>query len=93
MLALIQSFAWHMMGIGLAVGIGSCFWKKEKNETIGLTDEEKIHFVDLALFFSDLKVTRNEVDEYVTVTHANFSDTVEMYKLNIPYGLSFVQLH
>lgn len=92
MLALIQSFAWHMMGIGLAVGIGSCFWKKEKNETIGLTDEEKIHFVDLALFFTDLKVTRNEIEEYVTVTHANFSDTVEVYKLNIPFGLSFEAL-
>lgn len=92
MLALVQSFAWHLMGIGLAVGIGSCFLKKEKNENIGLTDEEKIHFVDLALFFSDLKVTRNEVDEYVTVTHANFSDTVEVYKLNIPFGLSFEAL-
>lgn len=92
MLALIQSFAWHMMGIGLAVGLGSYFLKKEKNETIGLTDEEKIHFVDLALFFTDLKVTRNEIEEYVTVTHANFSDTVEVYKLNIPFGLSFEAL-
>lgn len=92
MLALIQSFAWHMMGVGLLAGIGSCFLKKEKNETIGLTDEEKIHFVDLALFFSDLKVTRNEVDEYVTVTHANFSENLEIYKLHIPYGLSFESL-
>ena len=92
MLALIQSLAWHAIGIGLLAGVGSCFFKKEKNEIVGLTDEEKIHFVDLALFFSDLKVTRNEVDEYVTVTHANFSDTVEMYKLNIPYGLSFESL-
>ena len=92
MLALIQSLAWHAIGIGLLAGVGSCFFKKEKNEIVGLTDEEKIHFVDLALFFSDLKVTRNEVDEYVTVTHANFSDTVEVYKLNIPFGLSFEAL-
>ena len=92
MLASIQSLAWHLMGVGMAVAVGSCFLKKENNEKIRLTDEEKIHFVDLALFFSDLKVTRNEVDEYVSVTHAKFTDEAEIYKINIPFGLSFEAL-
>lgn len=91
MLALIQSLAWHAMGVGLLVGVGSCFFKEERKE-VGLTDEEKIHFVDLALISTNLKATHNEVDEYVTVTHAKFTEKAEIYKLNIPFSLSFEAL-
>lgn len=87
---MLETYFLYFLGITFLVGVGSAVLKKE--EVIGLTDEQKIHFVDLALLSTNLKVTRNEVDEYVTVTHANFSDTVEVYKLDIPFGLSFEAL-
>ena len=54
--------------------------------------QQQIIRVNAALMAADLKVKRGEMDSYIAVSLANVNEERQIYKLEIPHGLTFDDL-
>ncbi|WP_195455070.1 FtsK/SpoIIIE domain-containing protein [Turicibacter sanguinis] len=89
MFELIQSVSICTIVAGGLVGlVTSKTKKKDDNKEL----QDKIDRVDEALKSTNLKITKDDTDLFVTATSISVNPTQERYNLVIPYGLSFDSL-
>lgn len=71
---------------GFAYSCASYFLKSEEK---GDLNEEKVRRVNEALKATNLKISKEDFDQHIIVTHTHITANEEWYKLHIPAGLSF----
>lgn len=90
MIEMIQSLAVFTMIAGTAVGLLTAKVKESDDDNKEL--QEKIDRVTEALKSTNLKVTQNDTDTFITANSIYVKPDLERYHLEIPHGLSFESL-